>query len=302
MIAKWLKPVKSTAGGALVAAILLLVPAVCFAQEDSADTASENNQPQTDAEGCEDLAVLAKLPNSVIESCQQAEWFEVSVPLAPDAQGYPREKTVRGSYEFRSYRLLQRGQEDEDFDNLKELLGIAGFRIKYSAKPDAITGRKENTWILVRVSGESYNATVIHSKDEPWTPASDALGISHEMQTNYRAAIYGIQFSEDNQSIVEENSKILFEVLSYLNANPRLAVVVESHKVSEDGTAQNDLEITEKRARTAVAWLEAHGISAKRLQANGLGRSKPISENDTDSEIQRNERIELVAQNPGAAN
>jgi outer membrane protein OmpA-like peptidoglycan-associated protein len=70
--------------------------------------------------------------------------------------------------------------------------------------------------------------------------------------------------------------------------------VVESHKMSEDGNPEDDQEITQKRATAIVAWLEAHGIATGRLQPKGLGRSKPVTENDTPLEIQRNERIELA--------
>ena len=69
---------------------------------------------------------------------------------------------------------------------------------------------------------------------------------------------------------------------------------VESHKMSANGNAEGDQEITGKHAKAAVAWLEAHGIAAGRLHPKGLGRSKPIAENDTAPEIQINERIELV--------
>src|SRR5258708_32906552 len=80
--------------------------------------------------------------------------------------------------------------------NLMELLPIAGFTVKYSVKPTTITARKEDTWILIQVSGRSYTATVVHAKEEPWTPLSDAEAIAREMQVHGRAAIYGIQFSE----------------------------------------------------------------------------------------------------------
>jgi outer membrane protein OmpA-like peptidoglycan-associated protein len=109
-----------------------------------------------------------------------------------------------------------------------------------------------------------------------------------------RVAIYGIEFSPDNNSIVGENTPILGEVLKYLKENPSLTVVVESHKSSTDGNEQADLDITSKRAKTVTAWFEAHGIAAERLQSKALGRSKPITENDTPLEIQRNERIELA--------
>ena len=113
-------------------------------------------------------------------------------------------------------------------------------------------------------------------------------------QAHSRAAIYGIEFSQDNQAINQEDPQILIEVLKYLKENPNLAVAVESHKFSTNGKAEDDLEITRKRATVVVDWLVAHGIAAGRLQAKALGRTKPATENDTAIEIQQNERIVLA--------
>lgn len=118
------------------------------------------------------------------------------------------------------------------------------------------------------------------------------------METHNRVAIYGIEFSPDNQAVVEENSKILGEVLMYLKGNSGLTIDVESYKSSINGSAEDDQEITRKRAQAVAGWLETHGIAAVRLQPKAFGRNKPITENDTPMEVQRNERIELAKTAP----
>ncbi len=141
------------------------------------------------------------------------------------------------------------------------------------------------------MNGDSYSVSVVRVKEEPWAPVKDAEGISREMRTHSRVAVYGIEFSPDNQAINERTSKILAEVLKYLKENPDLAVIVESHKFSTKGNAEEDLEVTRKRGNAIVDWLVAHGITAGRLQSKALGRTNPVTENDTPIEIQRNERI-----------
>jgi outer membrane protein OmpA-like peptidoglycan-associated protein len=118
------------------------------------------------------------------------------------------------------------------------------------------------------------------------------------METHSRVAIYGIEFSPDNQTVVEEHSKILGEILKYLKGNPGLTVDVESHTMSKNGNAEDDQGITRKRAQAVISWLEAHGIPAARLRPLALGRNRPLTENDTPMEIQRNDRIELVKAAP----
>lgn len=216
------------------------------------------------------------------------------MPLKPDARGNAREKTVRGAYEFREYQILQGDQQEQAFDNLMQLLPISGFNIKFSSSPSTITGCKDGAWVLVNVSGDFYNVKVVHLNEDPWNPIVDAPGILREMEARHRAAIYGITFTPDSQAIVEQRSPILAEVLKFLQANPGLTFRVESHNMSSDGTSENDQEITRKRANAVATWLEAHGITRGHLQSLALGRSKPLTDNDTPSEIRRNERIELA--------
>jgi outer membrane protein OmpA-like peptidoglycan-associated protein len=276
--------------GALVCSIFL--PTSCTAQENSDAPPAE---PSVDAEGCSDLTVFPKLATSIIVTCHGGDSVEVSMPLKPDAAGNAHEKTAKGPYEFREYRILQEDQQEQAFANLLELLPIAGFTVKHSYSPSTITARNEDTWILINVNGDFYNVTVVREKAEPWNPVKDATEISREMENNDRVAVYGIQFSPDNHTIIEDDSAILFEVVKYLTAAPNVAVIVESHKTSEKGSSEEDQDITKERANAVVAWLESHAIAAKRLRPKGMGRSKPITkENDTPSEIQRNERIELV--------
>lgn len=272
-----------------------LVPTICLAQEKSV---AETSQPNTDLGGCADLKGVPKLAESVIVSCDKGDSIEVILPLKPDARGIAQEKSVRGFYEFREYRISQFYQQEQAFENLMRLLPIGGFTVKYSASPSTITARTQDEWILITVSGEYYDVKAVRVSDTPWTPVKDTQEISREMETHKRVAIYGIEFSPDNQAIIEDKSKILAEVLRYLKGNPALSVAVESHKMTQNGNAEDDQEIARRRATAVVDWLEVHGIVAGRLRAKALGRSKPITENDFPLEIQKNERIELVQTAP----
>jgi len=268
-----------------------LFPAACLARQNSG---AEQGQPQVQPDACADLKGFPRLPTSVIVSCDKGDSIGVTLPLKPDDRGDSREKSVRGLYEFREYRLPAVYQQEQAFQQLSQLLPIAGFLPKYSDGSSTITGRNGDTWILINVSGEYYDVKMVRAPEEPWTPLKDAQEIAREMEAHNRVAIYGIEFSPDNQTIVEEHSKILGELLNYLKGNAGLAVDVESHIVSKNGSAQDDQEITRKRAHAVVAWLEEHGIAAGRLRPQALGRNKPLTENDTPLEIRRNERIELV--------
>lgn len=147
-------------------------------------------------------------------------------------------------------------------------------------------------------TGYGPRVDVVTAKEEPWVPVKDAEGIAREMVARSRVAIYGIDFSPDNQTVEEKNSKVLAEVMKYLKENSGSSVIIESHKMSGDQKEQWDLEITDKRAKAVTTWLVTHGIAPGRLEPKGLGRTKPITQNDTPLEVQQNERIELVQSPP----
>jgi outer membrane protein OmpA-like peptidoglycan-associated protein len=260
------------------------VAPLCLAQDLNAEA---NIQPAD----CPTLSMFPQLATSVVVSCHRGDSIEVTMPLKPDAQGRGREKTVRGLYEFREYRIPRVDQQERAFENLIQLVPIAGFIVKFAASPSVITAQKDDTWMLISVNGDSYNVSVVRDTQEHCTSVKNAEEMAREMEAHSRAAIYEIQFSPENQIIEEKSSEILTEVLQYLKRNPDWRVVIESHKVSTKGTDVDDLEITRERANAVADWLVAHGIPAGRIQAKPFGRGKPLTENDTPAEIQCNERI-----------
>lgn len=247
-----------------------------------------------DVPGCKDLPLFPRLVTSVLVSCESTASVGVAMPLQPDAQGLAREKTVRGPYEYREYQVTRVDQQERAFQGLLGLLPMAGFIVKYSDGSSTITARKGDAWLLIKISGESYNVSLVRMQEDPWTAVTSAQEIAREMQAHHRVLIYGIEFTPDDLAIEDKNAKILGELLKYLKTDPAGAVIVESHKYSKTGSSQADMEITARRALALVAWLQANGIPAARLQPKGLGRSEPLSENDTAVEVQRNERIELL--------
>jgi outer membrane protein OmpA-like peptidoglycan-associated protein len=274
----------------------------CIAQLSPESRAQQNPydqpaQPPQDAPGCSRLAAFPPLPMSVVESCQSGDSVEITLPLKPDASGQAREKRVRGAYEFREYRIPEQDR-GYAFDNLMNLIPMAGFVVKYSNKPSSITARKGDTWMLIDVTGETYNVSVIVPPDESWTPVKNAEEIAREMKAHGRVNIYGIEFSPQDQSIQEKQSNILSEILKYLKANPDLSILIESHKISTFGPPEDDSEITRERANAVMDWLIAHGIARSRVQARPCGRDNPIADNESPAGAQRNERIVLVKAHP----
>jgi hypothetical protein len=276
---------------------ILQFPAISWAQR--IDINGMPHDTNEEAMGCHHLEILPPLPTAKVVSCQNSDSAEISIPLKTDANGVSQERRVQGTFQFREYHIGKL-EQPMAFDNLMDALPRSGFTVQYSSKPVTISGRNGDTWILINVADDLYDVTVIQVAPLVWTSVTTAKEISHEMEAHGRVDIYGIQFSPVDQSILEGNSPILYEILQYLKQNPTASIIIESDKVSPRGEPDNDAEITRERANGVMDWLIEHGIKRNRLQPWPAGRNNPLTENESPNEIQRNERIVLKKNGPAS--
>jgi outer membrane protein OmpA-like peptidoglycan-associated protein len=69
---------------------------------------------------------------------------------------------------------------------------------------------------------------------------------------------------------------------------------IEGHTDSIGGDAYNQ-SLSERRAASVKRWLAEHaGIAPSRITTRGWGRSHPVASNSTETERQRNRRVEVI--------
>ena len=100
-------------------------------------------------------------------------------------------------------------------------------------------------------------------------------------------------FDTGAATILKESHELLAEIAKTLAANPQVRLVrIEGH-TDKAGTTEENLTLSEKRAQAVKKYLIGKGVSDKRLQAAGLGDSKPVADNATDEGRAHNRRVEL---------
>lgn len=117
--------------------------------------------------------------------------------------------------------------------------------------------------------------------------------IASDLEDFGRARIYGINFDTDSDVIREESKPTLDRIAAVLKANPAWKLTVEGHTDST-GAAEHNRQLSQKRAESVKVYLQAAGIDAARLQAAGLGATKPVASNDTALGRAQNRRVELA--------
>ncbi|HSB19327.1 MAG TPA: OmpA family protein [Anaeromyxobacteraceae bacterium] len=103
-----------------------------------------------------------------------------------------------------------------------------------------------------------------------------------------------IFFDTGKTSIKPESFGILDETAQVLKDHPDIGkVVVEGHTDSL-GKAASNQKLSQGRALAVVKYLEGKGVAASRLEAKGLGETKPIADNATAKGREANRRVEMV--------
>jgi len=108
------------------------------------------------------------------------------------------------------------------------------------------------------------------------------------------AILYGIHFDEDSDVLRPDAKPALEQILAALKDLPEINVVIEGHTDS-DGSDAHNLDLSDRRAKSVVAWLTERQIAAGRLTPRGKGESEPISSNDSPVGKGMNRRVEVEA-------
>ena len=106
----------------------------------------------------------------------------------------------------------------------------------------------------------------------------------------------GIFFDYDKSELKPEVTQfILPEVITELIKRPSLRILIEGH-ADEDGSEKYNLELSMRRAQAVADYLIASGISANRIDVQGLGEGAPAVQGSDDDARARNRRAVILEQ------
>ena len=108
-------------------------------------------------------------------------------------------------------------------------------------------------------------------------PAPAAAPAPPAPPKEYRAndALKSIFFAFDKSDIRPGDAKVLDATAAYLKANPSQLVLIEGH-CDERGTAEYNLALGERRAKSAMNYLVSNGIEAARITTISYGKERPV--------------------------
>jgi outer membrane protein OmpA-like peptidoglycan-associated protein len=101
-----------------------------------------------------------------------------------------------------------------------------------------------------------------------------------------------VHFATGKWVILPDSYALLGEVAMVLKDNPQMHVVVEGHTDSV-GSLKKNMTLSQRRAESVVEFLVNLGIDPNRLEAKGMGPTRPLASNKTAVGRAQNRRVEF---------
>lgn len=119
------------------------------------------------------------------------------------------------------------------------------------------------------------------------TPAPPVPPRPSEFMAN--ANLKDIFFDFDKYDIKPEAARILDANAAWLKANPRNLVLIEGH-CDERGTAEYNLALGERRAKSTMNYLVGQGVPASTITVISYGKERPVCTEKTEACWAKNRR------------
>jgi len=107
------------------------------------------------------------------------------------------------------------------------------------------------------------------------------------------AQLSAVQFAFDSALVAETERAKAEAAASYLKANAGTFVTLEGH-CDEQGSAEYNMSLGERRAQAVRAYLMNLGIDTTRIQTKSFGKEKPKDPGHDEKAWSVNRRVEFV--------
>ncbi len=125
--------------------------------------------------------------------------------------------------------------------------------------------------------------------------ASDTVNIQVNARPVVNLTFEDVYFDFDRYSLTDAAQRILAQAVTALRANPTLRVRIEGHTCSI-GTAEYNLALGDRRARSVMQYLTSNGIAADRLTTVSFGEENPKYDNSREETRRLNRRAAMTVQ------
>jgi outer membrane protein OmpA-like peptidoglycan-associated protein len=125
--------------------------------------------------------------------------------------------------------------------------------------------------------------------------ASDTVNINVIARPVKVFTFEDVYFDFDRYSLTDAATRILAQAVETLRANPTLRIRIEGHTCNI-GTAEYNLALGDRRARSVMQYLQSNGIGADRMTTVSFGEESPKFDNSREETRRLNRRAAMTVQ------
>jgi len=151
-------------------------------------------------------------------------------------------------------------------------------------------------WAYVTALDGNYDLVIIEEKGFAKQLTFSADQMKRALDSLGTISIYGINFDTAKDKLNPGAEKVLIEIVKLMKNFSELKIEIQGH-TDNVGSANYNLNLSNKRANTVKGYLLLFGIDKGRMNAKGYGFTKPVASNDTEEGRAKNRRVELVKLN-----
>jgi len=190
--------------------------------------------------------------------------------------------------------------ENDGFKDAKvELKNIESKRIT-EIPVDTITGEyitvilfRDDYIMTVKKKGYVQESKYISKINPRYTKPFDIFVDLKQIEVGKSYRLNDIYFDFNSVELKPESMNIIDEFYQFLQTNPTMRVSIQGH-TDNIGNKEDNLLLSQNRARAVYEYLIKLGININRIAYKGFGESKPIDTNTTEEGRALNRRTEFV--------
>lgn len=202
-------------------------------------------------------------------------------------------------------QALQRAEQATDVPTQEHLAYLAERKAQI-AVADAEKSMAEKE---VQLLQKEKDKILLKTSEDQARMAKRETELAREQAQRLEAELAELKAKQTDRGIVLTLGDVFFEtgkavlmpgglqaidkLANFLAKNPDRGVLIEGHTDSV-GTAEYNMQLSQKRAEAVSEALQKRAINAERITTKGYGESYPVAGNNTAEGRQLNRRVEIV--------